>query len=64
MNEYEKKSLEATILFVDYFKEFDSMHRGNMEQLLLAFGIPKEIADALQKQKGYGSLTDWRHQLL
>ena len=30
------KNLEATILFVDFSKAFDSIHRGKMEQILLA----------------------------
>ena len=30
------KNLEATRLFVDFFKAFDSIHRGKMEQILLA----------------------------
>ena len=37
-----KKPLEATILFVDYSKAFDSIDRGKMEQTLLAYGLPKE----------------------
>ena len=36
------KNLEATIIFVDFAKAFDSIHRGNMEQILLAYGLPKE----------------------
>ena len=32
-----------TILFVDFTKAFDSIHREEMEQILLAYGIPKEI---------------------
>ena len=30
------KTLEATQLFVDFTKAFDSIHRGKMEQILLA----------------------------
>ena len=41
------KSLEATILFVDFSKEFDSIHRGKMEQILLAYGLFKETIAAL-----------------
>ena len=33
---------EVTILFVDFSKAFDSRHRGKMEQILLAYGLPKE----------------------
>ena len=34
------KNLEATILFVDFSKAFDSTHRGKMEQILFAYGLP------------------------
>ena len=37
------KPLQATISFVDFTKVFDSIHRGKMEQILLAYGLPKEI---------------------
>ena len=36
------KNLQATILFVDFTKAFDSIHRGKMEHILLAYSIPKE----------------------
>ena len=36
------KILQATILFVDFTKTFDSIHRQKMEQILLAYGLPKE----------------------
>ena len=36
------KNLEAILLFVDFFKVFDSIHRGKMEQILLAYDLPKE----------------------
>ena len=35
------KKLEATILFVDFAKAFDAIHRGKMEQILLANGLTK-----------------------
>ena len=41
------KKLEATILFVDFARVFDSIHRGTMEQILLAYGLPKEIVAAI-----------------
>ena len=41
------KNLEATILFVDFSKAFDSIHRGKMEQILLAYGLPKETVAAI-----------------
>ena len=36
------RNLEATIVCVDFAKAFDSIHRGKMEQILLAYGLPKE----------------------
>ena len=41
------KNLLAIILFVDFTNAFDSIHRGKMEQILLAFGIPKETIEAI-----------------
>ena len=33
------KNLEASILFVNFTKAFDSIHRGKMEQILLAYSL-------------------------
>ena len=41
------KNLQATILFVDFTKAFDSIHKGKMEQILLAYGLPKETVVAI-----------------
>ena len=41
------KDLQATILFVDFTKAFDSIHRKKMEQILLAYGLPKETVTAI-----------------
>ena len=41
------KNLEATILFVYFTKAFDSLHRGKMEQILLAYSLPKETVPAI-----------------
>ena len=41
------KNLQATILFVDFTKAFDSIHRGKMEQILLAYSVPKETVTAI-----------------
>ena len=41
------KNLQATLLFVDFTKAFDSIRRGKMEQILLAYGIPKETVAAI-----------------
>ena len=44
---YGQKNLQATILFVDFNKAFDSIHRGKMQQILLTYGIPKETIRAI-----------------
>ena len=41
------KNLEATILFVDFCKAFDSTHRGKIEQILLANGFLKETVTVI-----------------
>ena len=41
------KNLKATLIFVDFTKAFDSIHRGNLEQILQAYDIPKETAAAI-----------------
>ena len=41
------KNLQATLIFVDFTKAFDFIHRGKMEQILLAYGIPKETVAAI-----------------
>ena len=42
------KNLQATLLFVDFTKTFDSIHRGKREQILLAYGLPKETIAAIK----------------
>ena len=41
------KNLQVTLLFVDFTKAFDSIHRGKVEQILLAYGLPKETVAAI-----------------
>ena len=41
------KNLQTTLLFVDFSKAFDFIHRGKMEQILLAYGLPKETITAI-----------------
>ena len=41
------KNQEATISFVDFTKAFDSIYRGEMEQILLSYGLPKETISAI-----------------
>ena len=40
------KNQDATILFVDFTKAFDSILKGKMEQILFAYGLPKETVAA------------------
>ena len=39
--------LKIDNILVDFTKAFDSIHRGKMEQILLAYGIPKETVAAI-----------------
>ena len=41
------KNLQATLLFVDFTEAFDSSNKGKMEQILLAYSIPKETIAAI-----------------
>ena len=41
------KNLQATIVFVDFTNPFDYFHRRKTEQILLAYGIPKETIAAI-----------------
>ena len=41
------KNLDTTILFIDFPKAFDSIHRGKTEQILLANSLPKETVAAI-----------------
>ena len=47
IEEVKAKNLQAVLLFVDFSKAFDSIHRGKMEEILLAYGIPKETVTAI-----------------
>ena len=42
------KKLTAVMTFVDYRKEFDSVHRGKLMKILDAYGIPDEIIAAIK----------------
>ena len=46
MKEY-GKNLEKTLLFVDFSKAFDYIHRGKMKYILPAYGLLKEIVSAM-----------------
>ena len=40
-------NLKAALLFIDFKKAFDSVHRGKMMKILAAYGIPKELCNAI-----------------
>ena len=64
----EAKNLEVILLFVNFSEAFYSIHRGNMEQILLAYGFHEKNCnrynDALQNYERYSSFTGWIHRLL
>ena len=39
--------VQKTLLLVDFSKAFDSIHRGKMEPILLAYGLPIETVTAI-----------------
>ena len=41
------RHLPAVILFLDFRKAFDSIHRGKMLKILAAYGIPNELINAI-----------------
>ena len=41
------KNLQATLQFVDFTQAFDSIPRGKMEQILLAYDLPEETVVAI-----------------
>lgn len=41
------KNLEATLVFIDFSKAFDSIHRGKLREILIAYGLPEETVLAI-----------------
>ena len=41
------KNVQAVFTFVDFSKAFDSVHRGKLKEIILAYGIPEETTSAL-----------------
>ena len=41
------RNLPAVLLFIDFKKAFDSIHRGTMLKILRAYGIPEAIVDLI-----------------
>ena len=52
-------NLKCVLLFVDFSKAFDSVHKGKMMKILASYGIPSRIFDAISKfyEKFYKVLT-------
>ncbi|MCP4493478.1 MAG: hypothetical protein GY820_40160, partial [Gammaproteobacteria bacterium] len=42
------KNLTAVMLFIDFKKAFDSVHRGLLMKILLAYGIPHQIVSLIE----------------
>ncbi len=36
-------------MFIDFFQAFDSIHKEKMEQIFLAYGLPKETVTVITK---------------
>ena len=59
------KSPLATLLFVDFTKAIDSIHRRKMEQVLLAYGLPKETLAAITiLYRSESTFIGWRRWIL
>ena len=43
------KNLSAVMLFIDFKKAFDSVHRGILMKILRAYGIPEMIVELIEK---------------
>ena len=54
-----QKNLEATIIYVDFTKAFDFIYIGKMEQILLAYGQPKETIAAIMML-----YTGWNNKIV
>ena len=47
MEDVKENNLEASLIFVDFSKAFDSIHREKMAQSLKSYGIPMKIINAI-----------------
>ena len=49
IEEAKRNNVPETIVFVDFSKAFDSVHRAKMMQILKAYEIPNELVNAIRK---------------
>ena len=42
-----ERNLKATLVFIDFKKAFDSIHRGKMLEILRAYGLPEQLVSAI-----------------
>ena len=42
-----ERNLKATVVFIDFKKVFDSIHRGKMLKILRAYGVPEQLVSAI-----------------
>ena len=47
IEEVKKNNLKAILVFVDFKKAFDSIHRGKLMKILEAYGIPEKLVKAI-----------------
>ena len=52
IEEVNDKNLTAVLLFVDFKKAFDSIHRGLLFKILAAYGIPRKIVLLIERLYG------------
>ena len=60
-----KKNIETKLFFVDFSKIFDSILGGKIEQMFLAYGLPKENVTAIMMNfRNTKAKVRWKHGLL
>ena len=42
-----ERNLKATLVFIDFKKVFNSVHRGQMLEILRGYGIPEQLVRAI-----------------